>query len=88
MGFCTLSVVVSNVCSLEDIGVGTKNLGLVPLEGLMDGTEGDWNKFVEFPPPLLKVSTYLPKSSKKKCHLSLIIKKNRLIIVQRARDSL
>ena len=65
VGSCTLSVVVSNVCSLEDIGVGTKNLGLVPLAGLMDGTEGDWNKFVEFPPLLLKVSTYLPKSSKK-----------------------
>lgn len=63
---CTLSV-VSNVCSFEDTGEGTKNFGLAPLAGLTDGTEGDWNKFVGFPPPLLKVSTYLQKYHMQKC---------------------
>jgi hypothetical protein len=26
---------------------------------LTDGTDGDWNRFAGFPPPWLKVSTYL-----------------------------
>ena len=58
---CMISVDVTNVGSLEDTDEGTKNFGLLSIAGLMDETEGDWNKLVGFPPPLLKVSTYLTK---------------------------
>lgn len=60
---CMLSdVVLTGGSNEEDTGVGTKNLGLEPvMVGLSDGTEVEWNKFVGFPPPWLKVSTYLSK---------------------------
>lgn len=56
-----LSLVVCIVSSPEAIGVGMKNLGLETIPGFGDGIEGDWNKFVAVPPPLLNVSTYLRK---------------------------
>lgn len=55
----------STGCSTDDDGVGTKNFGLAVVAGLMEGTAGDWNKFAGFPPPWLKVSTYLTKNPKK-----------------------
>lgn len=47
------------VCSFVGAAVGMKNLAPVILTGLADGIDGAWNRFVEAPPPLLKVSTYL-----------------------------
>ena len=60
---CMLSdVVLTGDSNEEDTGVGTKNFGLEPVVvGLSDGTEGEWSKLVGFPPPWLKVSTYLSK---------------------------
>jgi len=40
-------------------GAGTKNFAFEATAGLTDGTDGDWNRFAGFPPPWLKVSTYL-----------------------------
>lgn len=48
----------------EDTGVGTKNFGFAGVAGLMEGTMGDWKVVVAFPPPLLKVSTYLQLKTK------------------------
>lgn len=59
---CMLSEVFSILSSTLDTGEGTKNLGLAPPAGLIEGIEGDWNKFAWFPPPWLKVSTYLAKN--------------------------
>lgn len=52
-------------CSTKVTGVGIKNFGFAPLAGLVEGTDGDWNKFVGLPPPLLKVSTYLQNAINK-----------------------
>lgn len=55
-----LSTGASTGCSTVDTAEGTKNAaGLATVGGLMEGAGGDWYKFVEFPPPWLKVSTYL-----------------------------
>lgn len=55
-----LSAIASIVLWFDDgAGAGTKNLALAGRTGFTDGTEGGWNKFAEFPPPWLKVSTYL-----------------------------
>ena len=59
---CPFSAIASIVCSPSDAGVGINNFALGATGGLTDGTEGDWNKFAGFPPPWLKVSTYLPKA--------------------------
>lgn len=66
---CSL-VVPFPVSSTGVIGVGTKNLA-VALAGFMEGTEGDWNRFVGVPPPLLNVSTYLPKEGREASQVSL-----------------
>ena len=56
---CTLSAIASIVCS-PDVGVGMKNFAFTATAGFIDGTDGDWNEeFAGFPPPWLKVSTYL-----------------------------
>lgn len=62
---CKLAGVSSILSSTEDTGVGTKNLGFPFTAGLIEGTEGDWNKLGWFPPLWLKVSTYLPKRKPK-----------------------
>lgn len=62
-GICLLSSTRVSItgCSAAETGVGTKNFGLaLPATGLAEGTEGDWKELTVFPPPLLKVSTYLP----------------------------
>lgn len=59
---CNTFVGVWTCCSTEGTGVGTKNAGLAPLAGLVEAADGDWNTFVGFPPPWLKVSTYLQKT--------------------------
>lgn len=62
-GFCTslFTGAASTGCStVVDTGEGTKNLGFFPPPiGLMEATGGDWKVVAAFPPPLLKVSTYL-----------------------------
>uniref|UniRef100_M1AXH2 Uncharacterized protein n=1 Tax=Solanum tuberosum TaxID=4113 RepID=M1AXH2_SOLTU len=76
----SLSLLLEVSCSLEvlfpvsstgDIGAGTKNLALPAVAGFMEGTEGDWNRFVGLPPPLLNVSTYLPKEGREASQVSL-----------------
>lgn len=56
-----ISPLVGIVSSTDEGGLGTKNLVLAPPPDFEDIVEGDWNKFVWDPPPLLKVSTYLKK---------------------------
>lgn len=47
--------------STEGAALGTKNFGFDFVTGFTGAAEGDWNNFVAFPPPWLKVSTYLQK---------------------------
>lgn len=55
-----LSAIASIFRSFDDgTGAGTKNFALAGRAGFTGGTEGEWNKFAEFPPFWLKVSTYL-----------------------------
>lgn len=62
--FCLSFIGVSTDCSTVDTGVGTKNFWLTPPAGLLGGTGGDLKALVAFPPPLLKVSTYLPSKQR------------------------
>ena len=59
------------VSSTGDIGAGTKNLALPAVAGFMEGTDGDWNRLVGLPPPLLNVSTYLSKEGREASQVSL-----------------
>lgn len=61
-----LSVRVFSIISLDVDGAGTKNFALAPPIGLTDGTDGE-NDINEFPPPWLKVSTYLFETPMDKC---------------------
>jgi hypothetical protein len=53
------SAIASIEYSSDGAGAGTKNFAFEATAGLTDGTDGDWNRFAGFPPPWLKVSTYL-----------------------------
>lgn len=50
---------VAEVSTFFGAAEGMKNLAPVKLAGLANAADGAWNKFVDTPPPLLKVSTYL-----------------------------
>nr|GMD94239.1 hypothetical protein Iba_chr15aCG0530 [Ipomoea batatas] len=63
---CMLSGELSTGCSEGTTGAGTKNFWVA---GLIEGTAGEWNKFVALPPPLLKVS--LNSSGWGGCHDNL-----------------
>ena len=55
----------------DGAAVGMKNLAPPTLAGLADGAIGGWNIFVEvLLPPLLKVSTYLPRGCNNEASIS------------------
>lgn len=57
------SSIASMVCSFDDCtGAGIKNLALEAATDLVAGTDGDCNRFADFPPPRLKVSTYFDRT--------------------------